>query len=199
MHYIKNILIACSILIGALAHAESPLPISNYLWDEVKALSGVSDFKNTEAKAKLYVFFDPNCHICAQLFNQNNDVDGKLQIQSVIQNGHSLVTPSAIWIPVYYMKPSSRDMAAAILRSQNFTSVSDNFQKFNFEKHLGFTAEVVPTTREINSLNQAKQVWSKLGGGTPMFVYQDRQGKYFKFIGIPPNSQLKEIFDQIGD
>jgi hypothetical protein len=182
-----------------IAYAEIPLPISANTWSEVKLLSGISSSQDSGHKNNLYIFFDPNCHICARLLIQNKTVlEKSLTDKPTIDDSVSLA-PAATWIPVAYMKPTSRDMAAAILRSQSFKSISKNFQNFNFENRQGFTIEVVPTTREINNLAQTKQVWSKLGGGTPMFVYQDKQGKYLKFIGIPPDVQLKEIFDQIAD
>lgn len=185
------------IFMSMISYAEIPIPISANTWSEVKLLSGISSSQDPGHKNNLYIFFDPNCHICARLISQDNSALEKSSTDKSTTVVSMSLAPTATWIPVAYMKPSSRDMAAAILRSQNFSTISNNFQKFNSEKYQGFTSEAVPTTKEINSLAQAKQVWTKLGAGTPMFVYQDKQGKYFKFIGIPPASQLNEIFNQI--
>lgn len=199
MKFLKIIFTLCMIFMSMISYAEIPIPISANTWSEVKLLSGISSSQDPGHKNNLYIFFDPNCHICARLISQDKSALERSLIDKPTTEGSASLTPTATWIPVAYMKPTSRDMAAAILRSQSFKAISKNFENFNFEKRQGFTIEVVPTTREINNLAQTKQVWSKLGGGTPMFVYQDKQGKYLKFIGIPPDVQLKEIFDQIAD
>lgn len=199
MNSLNTVFAICMTLVSMISYAEIPIPISANTWSEVKLLSGISSSQDPGLKNNLYIFFDPNCHICARLINQDKSALEKSLTDEPTVEGSASLAPAAIWIPVAYMKPSSRDMAAAMLRSQSFKSISKNFQNFNFEKRQGFTIEVVPTSREINNLAQAKQVWSKLGGGTPMFVYQDKQGKYLKFIGIPPDAQLKKMFDQIAD
>jgi hypothetical protein len=198
MNYTKILLTCFLVSMSIYTRAEVPLPISVSLWDEVRALKGVPSqigLKNAE----LYVFFDPNCYICAELFDLSkiqNQSEKALSTKSFAFD-YSKVMPAAIWIPVYQMKSSSRDMSAALLRSQSFKDIQKNYEEFDFSNLQGFTKEIVPTDREIAALEQSKLIWKRLGGGTPLFVFKDSKGSYKRFIGIPPHPQLKNIFASV--
>ena len=161
----------------------------------LKGIPSIVGLKNAE----LYVFFDPNCYVCAELFDLSKISDPSEKAASAKSYALNIVgnMPQARWIPVYQMKDSSRDMSAALLRSGIFQDITKNYEEFDFEKLEGATKSVVPTDRELASLAQAKNIWKRLGGGTPLFVYRDKAGDFKRFIGIPPKAQLTFIFDSV--
>jgi hypothetical protein len=186
------------------AQAESPLPISLAQWQEVRTLTSISsdaDDKHT----KLYVFFDPNCPVCAEIFGVKRSQTPQEQaivikaLESRQKPTESIFAamPPANWIPVNHMKASSLGMDSALLRSANFTSIIDNFKGFDFEQRLGAIPAVTPLLQEQSQVARNTQVWKTLGGGTPLFVFQDKQGKYMRFIGVAPMAQMNQIFEQI--
>jgi hypothetical protein len=180
------------------AHAELPLAISQSLWEDVRLLKGIPSIE-AQKNAELYVFFDPNCYVCAELFDLSKINETSEKALSAKSHALNIIVnmPQTIWIPVYQMKDSSRDMSVALLRSGVFQDIKKNYEEFNFEKLEGATKSVVPTDRELASLAQAKNIWKRLGGGTPLFVYRDKIGDFKRFIGIPSKAQLTSIFDSV--
>jgi hypothetical protein len=186
------------------AQAESPLPISLAQWQEVRTLTSISsdaDDKHT----KLYVFFDPNCPVCAEIFGVKRSQTPQERAVAVkaLESRHKPIEsifaamPAASWIPVNHMKANSLGMDAGLLRSANFTSIIDNFKSFDFEQRLGAIPAVTPLLQEKSQIARNTQVWKTLGGGTPLFVFQDKQGKYMRFIGVAPIAQMNQIFEQV--
>jgi hypothetical protein len=194
----KNIVIFFVIYFSVLAHAETPRSIAQSLWEDVRLLKGIPSIVGLK-NAELYVFFDPNCYVCAELFDLSKISDPSEKAASAKSHALNIVgnMPQALWIPVFQMKDSSRDMSAALLRSGIFQDIIKNYEEFNFEKLEGATKSVVPTDRELASLAQAKNIWKRLGGGTPLFVYRDKTGDFKRFIGIPSKAQLTSIFDSV--
>lgn len=186
------------------AHAESPLPISLHQWQEVRTLTSIPSDPD-DKHAKLYVFFDPNCSVCAEIFGVKRSQTPQEQaivikaLESRQKPTESIFAamPSANWIPVNHMKVNSLGMDAGLLRVANFTSIIDNFKSFDFEQRLGAMPAVTPSLQEQSQIARNTQVWKTLGGGTPLFVFQDKQGKYMRFIGVAPLTQMNQIFAQV--
>jgi hypothetical protein len=198
MILINRIFFLIALFFSMFANAEAPLAVPQSLWGDVRSLKGISSVEELN-NAELYVFFDPNCYVCAELFDLSKHksqsekaLNAKSHAVDVVDN-----MPPAIWIPIYQMKDSSRDMSATLLRSGKFQDIYKNYLEFNFENLQGYTKETVPTDRELAYLAQAKSVWKRLGGGTPLFAYRDKNGDLKKFIGIPSKIQLLNIFDSV--
>lgn len=179
------------------AHAEKPKVISAAQWEEVRALPGVpssADMKNPQ----LFIFFDPNCPACTALFEgKKGQSSGEPSQRSKSYDDSYAAALQAVWIPVSYMNASSSGMAASILRSGRFASVIANYQGFDSAKRQGAAPVVTPTAAEQQWMARSNQVWSKLGGATPMWVYRDNQGQYQLFLGTPPEAQFRQIVASI--
>lgn len=198
MNSIKKILFSILIIYSTYVSAEEPLSITQSLWEDVKVLKGIPSvvgFKNTE----LYVFFDPNCYVCAELFDLSKNEQQSERALNVKAHAINIIgnLPPSMWIPINQMKDSSRDMSIALLRSGSFNDIEKNYTEFDFDKLIGSTKEIVPTDSEITLLAKSKNIWKRLGGGTPLFVFRDKNGNFKKFTGIPPLAQLHRIIDSI--
>lgn len=182
---------------AGLAHAEGPEAISAAQWEDVRALPGVPssvDLKNPQ----IFIFFDPNCPACAGLFDGKKGQNSGVPAQRIKSYDDSYAAAvQAVWIPVSYMNASSPGMAASILRSGRFASVVANYQGFDHVKRQGAAPVVTPTATEQQRMARSNQVWRKLGGATPMWVYRDNQGQHQLFLGAPPEAQFRQIVASI--
>ena len=132
------------------------------------------------SQSTLYVFIDPNCPVCADLWKKQF-------------NGKSFHELPAIWIPISHMGNGSLGKAAALLRSGRKEDMQLNFMKFNRGKRQGGLPGVTPTAEESAALAKAKSLWLELGGATPMFVYRTRQGEERLFLGLPHEPRFTEL------
>jgi hypothetical protein len=163
-----------------------PGAISATEWHQVKALSGVATQAGNKAPA-LYVFFDPNCPPCAQLWQSR--VSGK-----------PFGDVPAVWIPVAYYSADSLGKAAAILRQGDRAALERNFGAgYNVTKESGGITPVQPTRAESRHIAESRALWKDLGGGTPMLVFQTANGKRIRFMGFPQNhlSTLETIVQSL--
>lgn len=153
----------------------NPGAISATEWHQVKALSGVATQAGNKAPA-LYVFFDPNCPPCAQLWQSR--VSGK-----------PFGDVPAVWIPVAYYSADSLGKAAAILRQGDRAALERNFGSgYNVTKESGGISPVQPTRAESRHIAESRALWKDLGGGTPMLVFQTANGELIRFMGFPKNN-----------
>lgn len=164
----------------------NPGAISAAEWHQVTALNGVATQSGNKAPV-LYVFFDPNCPPCAELWQSR--VSGK-----------SFGDVPAVWIPVAYYSADSLGKAAAILRHGNRTALERNFGSgYNVTKESGGITPVQPASAELRSFEQSLAQWKDLGGGTPMLVFQTANGELIRFMGFPENhiSTLETIVQSL--
>jgi hypothetical protein len=158
-------------------------PITEEQYAHVMSLSGVTTH-NLQNIKPLFIFFDPNCPHCAKLWN--------LKVQ-----GKPFHEVPARWIPVTYLSKDSLGKGAAILRSNNKSALTENFTNFNIQLHQGSIASIEETRAENLALGKAKTVWMKLGGGTPLFVFRDKQGTPRKLIGLHSDEILKQLIGEV--
>lgn len=157
--------------------------ISASSWSQVKSLQGIPTQTGMNSPS-LYVFFDPNCPYCADLWNLS-------------VNGKPFNNIPAVWIPLAYLKKNSRGKSAALLRLSSRQGLSENFDNFDHKKGVGGIKEVAATTIQNEKLDQSMLVWSKLGGATPLFVFKTRKETLEIFIGLPAAQQVATIVQSI--
>jgi thiol:disulfide interchange protein DsbG len=157
--------------------------ITEEQYAHVKLMSGI-DTQSLQNVRPLFVFFDPNCPHCAKLWD--------LTVQ-----GKPFHEVPARWIPVTYLSKDSLGKGAAILRRNNKSALTENFTKFNIDLRQGSIAPIEETREENTALGRAKTVWIKLGGGTPLLVYRDKQGVPRRIIGLHPPEVLSFLLDEL--
>ncbi|WP_265644739.1 hypothetical protein [Verminephrobacter aporrectodeae] len=153
--------------------------IPHQVWSQARALRGIPT-QSGMTNPSLYVFFDPNCPYCAQLWSI--PIDGK--------PFHDL--PS-VWIPVAYLSKSSLDKSAACLRGGRKEDLQLNFSKYDRQQRLGGIPGVQATRAERSALNSAEALWITLGGATPMLLYRTRQGDAKVFMGLTSESDMTAL------
>lgn len=144
--------------------------VPHQIWSQLKTLRGVA-MQPDMTRPTLYVFIDPNCPVCADLW--------KKQV-----NGKPFHDLPAVWIPVAYMSNDSLGKAAALIRSGSKQDMRRNFTQFNRSKRQGSLPGVKPTSEERAALARAEALWVELGEATPMFVYRTRQGEARVVLGL---------------
>lgn len=165
------------------ALAQAPRSVNEQHWGQVKSLRGIATQQRTTTPS-LYVFFDPNCPYCAKLW------------QSRVAD-RPVADVHAYWIPISYMDRSSYGKAAALLRLNQKTGLTENFGRFDYERRSGAIPAVQPTKAEATDLAKALAVWQKLGAGTPLMVWRSRSGRVVSYLGFPSEARLAELFDDI--
>lgn len=158
-------------------------------WLQLKTLRGIASGAAASA-ATTYVFFDANCPFSAKLNKRGLNLPG-------------VDLSAAIWIPVAYLRPSSNEKAAALLRAGKYESIIKNYQNFNYAKYEGSIEGVTPTAAESLALEQSRTVWMSMTStpGTPMIVYKDASGEIKVQLGLPAGqsdhgSQTMDVYGE---
>jgi thiol:disulfide interchange protein DsbG len=160
-------------------HGQSIKQVPEQTWQQIKSLKGIHS-KAGMTNPSVFVFFDPNCPHCAKLWQAQM---GATQFNQI----------PAVWIPVTYLGESALGKGAALLRDGSVKSLAANFVEFNYEARQGGIAAAIPTDKEKNQIGQAKSVWLKLGGATPLIVFRAKTGDAQLFLGLPSDAKLAEV------
>ena len=173
-------------------------PVTEQTWQQIKKLKGIAT-QSGIVTPYLYVFFDPNCPYCTDLWKTVLPVKPNTSGKTVeVQKAEFFSSVPAIWIPVAYMNDTSLGKSAALLRENSQSAIDNNFQTAKRKEKQGGAIAVVPTEAEKTALAQAKALWLELGGATPLMVYRNKAGSAQLFMGVPTEDQLTELLGQIG-
>lgn len=120
--------------------------------------------ENSEpTKSTIYMFFDANCPFC--------------HLSWIALQAYRQVGLEVRWIPVAYLKPDSRDKAAAILsapKNQQAALLKKSMQEFG-ENSPELTKS--PDSKNIEQLQANMNLMQSLGlNGTPGWVWLDEKG-----------------------
>ena len=176
---IKPILVFLLFCLVNFAYAQNIKQLPEQTWQQVKSLQGIQS-KSGMTNPSVFVFFDPNCPHCAKLWDAQ-------------VGGSKFNQTPAVWIPVSYLGETALGKSAALLRENTTASLGANFTGFNYETRQGAIATVTPTDKELKQIGQAKSVWLKLGGATPLIVFRGQTGDAQLFLGLPSDAKLKEV------
>lgn len=168
-------------------------PITEQTWQQIKKLKGIGT-QSGMVTPSLYVFFDPNCPFCTDLWKTVLPVKPREEVRKA----EFFSSVPAVWIPVAYMDDTSLGKSAALLRENSQSAIDNNFQTAKRKEKQGGATAVVPTEAERAALAQAKAIWLELGGATPLMVYRNNAGSTQLFMGVPTDDQLTELLGQIG-
>lgn len=179
--------LALAPLLGALpaVHAQSARQAEGVLADISKA----TFIAEGTGKRAIYIFFDPNCPFCHQLYKKLRPFVGKDDVQFR-------------WIPLGMLTPSSLPKAAAILQA------SDPVQAFyKNEDDYDFAANGQPG----GGIEPAKDVSSKVRAelaanlalynsqklfGVPVVIWRKADGRADMLIGVPSDAQIQRMLRQ---
>ncbi len=178
-------MVGCILLLSALTGLSHPAwadpmpwPVSQQQWRWTRMLRGIATQSGMTVPS-LYIFFDPNCPWCSQLW------------QTRLPDGRFFKDMPAVWVPVTYLKNDSLGKAAALLRQGSKAALErDLGAAYNPEHRSGGIEAIEPNQAELSDLGHSKAVWLQLGGATPMFVYRSSSGQVLRYLGLPKDPAM---------
>ena len=132
-------------------------------------------------KRIVYAFVDPNCPYCHQFWEAARKAYSKgLQVRYIV---------------VGILGSSSVNKAAAILGAKNPATALEENER-GFKRHSGAIAPVTKMPDKLhNEIAAHNRLMAQFGlDGTPGLVWKDAEGKVQTSNGLPPASQLQQIF-----
>jgi thiol:disulfide interchange protein DsbG len=135
----------------------------------------------------LYVFFDPNCPYCNQVFQD---------LRPWVTRGEVEVR----WIPVGILMETSRGKAAALLEAKDpRAALYTNENQFSRQHGFGgVTEEPLPQDTTIKKLEANARLLSVTpDNAVPSLVFHDKAGVAMIVRGAPPKAQLEAIVRQL--
>jgi len=141
-------------------------------------------------KRAVYIFFDPNCPFCHQLYKKLRAFVGKDDVQFR-------------WIPLGMLTPSSLPKAAAILQAsdplQAFYKNEDDYD-FAASGQPGGGIEpaqtITPKVRDELAANLALYNSQNLFG-VPVVIWRKADGRADMLIGVPSDAQIQILLKQV--
>ncbi|CAZ87606.1 conserved exported hypothetical protein [Thiomonas arsenitoxydans] len=137
----------------------------------------------------LYIFFDPNCPFCHELFKKLRAFVGKDGVQFR-------------WIPLGMLTPSSLPKAAAILQSPDpLTAFHKNENDYDFAANgqpgggIEPAESITPKVRAELAANLALYNSEKLFG-VPVVIWRKADGRADMMIGVPSDAQIQIMLKQ---
>ncbi|MBN2691129.1 MAG: thioredoxin fold domain-containing protein [Burkholderiaceae bacterium] len=168
------------------AHAQSAKQAEGVLANIAKA----TFITEGTGQRALYIFFDPNCPFCHELYKKLRAFVGKDGVQFR-------------WIPLGMLTASSLPKAAAILQAPDPIKAfykNENDYDFAANGQPGGGIEpaetISPKSREALAANLALYNSQKLFG-VPVVVWRKADGRADMMIGVPSDAQIKSILKEV--
>jgi len=150
---------------------------NSILWGELQKAASISE---GAGERQLYIFFDPNCPYCHDLYQSLQPLIGPKQLKIA-------------WIPVGILALSSFGKAAHLLEDKNPTAALAEAER-NFRHRKGGLTPRRATPAIAAELASNAQLLTVAGGnGVPFLVYKDRMGRVRIVVGNPPKDALARI------
>jgi len=154
-------------------------------WQELKSLQGIEVKTKPSDLVQLIILFDPNCPICAELWQRLYGKDSK----------HKVIT--SLWVPVAYMQKSSMEKAGHLLDLHSRQALSKNFDEFEKKTQHSNTPADSVTPQMRRGIERNSAYWRKLFEATPLIVYRTPDQKAYLQIGLPPQDQFETLLKQL--
>ena len=168
-----------------LARAAQSTGQADAVWSQMHESTWIGEGRGTRV---LYIFFDPNCPYCHQLYGMLRAFVGKADVQ-------------LRWVVLGMLTPSSLPKAAAILQAANplqafHTNEADYDFAANGQPGGGITpaTTITPKAREKLARNLAIYRAHKLFG-VPVLLWRTASGRAALLVGVPSDAQLKGIIE----
>ena len=150
------------------------------------AMDQATSIRQGDGRHSLYVFFDPNCPYCHQLYLKLGPLLGKDHLQ-------------VHWVVLGMLTASSLPKAAAILQAPDrLKAFETNEHDYDFAANgqpgggIEPAATIEPRTRQQLQRNLDIYRSQKLFG-VPVLLWKRRDGKADMFVGVPSDGQLRSL------
>ena len=159
----------------AVAHARPSF--DSRLWTFVRHTAAIREGRNP---VRLYVFFDPNCPYCHDLYETLQPIIGSEKL-------------GVGWVPVGILALSSYGKAAALLEAAHPAAAMARMEAGFHEGH-GAIRPRRATALVARGLLYNFRLFEAVGAqGVPFLVYKTRAGHVHTVTGDPPDSALADI------
>lgn len=160
-------------------HQQQYLPSPS--WDDLASSNFITEPAKANSTTKpIYVFFDPNCPFC------------RLAWQAV--QAYRAVGLEVRWIPVAYLKPSSRELALSLLQESNATKQQKLLQDLMQQEDPKVTGIASDDPTNLAKLEANMRLMHAFRiNGTPGWAWQDEQGKIHTRTGMVKLGELPAI------
>jgi thiol:disulfide interchange protein DsbG len=165
--------------------------VAKSAYAEVSSLSWFAEGSN-KASHKVYIVIDPNCIFCHEEYDL---------VQPLIKAGKLQVR----WVPVGFLKPTSKGKAAAILAAstnkKRVAMLMKDETSFNVQEEEGALTPLANNNSMVNAAAFSKvekntSFFNKYVStfiGTPVILYKNKEGSPELFLGLAREDQLNEI------
>lgn len=148
------------------------------LWAQLKEAAMIHEGHGAK---DLYVFFDPDCPYCHQLY----------------ENLQPLIGPKGLevrWLPVGILKLSSFGKAAHLLEAKNPAGALARAES-GYRDGRGLAVTPRRATFKVGAglVRNARLLNTAGGNGVPFLVYKDQEGRVRAVVGNPPREALLRI------
>lgn len=163
------------------AYAKAELPKPDYAAAAKKLLQDPHLLtEGRKGAPQLFVFADPNCIFCHQLWENTRDWvhDGKIRIH---------------WVMVAFLKSSSPGRAAAIMAAKDGAmALAKDETDFDKAQEEGAIKPLKPIPADLEkALKRHGRMMAQLNfNGTPSLIYRDHNGKWHGESGVPKAASL---------
>ncbi len=176
-----------TLLLGTGAGAAQAGPAATTPGSLLAALQQqATTIRQGSGRHRLYVFFDPNCPYCHQLY---------LKLRPSVAHGDLQVH----WVVVGMLTASSAPKAAAILQAPDrLKAFETNENDYDFAANgqpgggIEPARAIAPATRRMLDTNLRIYREHKLFG-VPVMVWQRRDGGVDTYAGVPSARQLQDL------
>lgn len=155
------------------------------VWSQIHEATWIGEGRGTRV---LYIFFDPNCPYCHQLYGMLRPFVGKGDVQ-------------LRWVVLGMLTPSSLPKAAAILQAANplqafHTNESDYDFAANGQPGGGITPATTITSKAREDLARNLAIYrSHKLFGVPVLLWRAASGHASLLVGVPSDAELKGIIE----
>lgn len=134
---------------------------------------------NMMAVRQVYVFFDPQCPHCGQLWENAKPIANQVKM---------------VWMPVAFISPKSAPQGAAILGAQDPVATMTAHEQSLLARQGGMSASE-PSAELAAKIKANTELWKQLGGeSVPMIIFKTAgSGEPGKFNGAPDTETLKKM------
>lgn len=152
------------------------------LWAQLKEAAMIREGHGAK---DLYVFFDPDCPYCHQLY----------------ETLQPLIGPKGLgvsWLPVGILKLSSFGKAAHLLEAKN-PGIALARAESGYREGHGLAVTPRRATFQVGAglVRNARLLNTAGGNGVPFLVYKDQEGRIRAVVGNPPRRALLRIIARI--
>lgn len=166
---------------AAPSRAEARQRVAASMLTDIQKATWIRDGKSAHV---MYVFFDPNCPYCHQVFEM---------LRPQVQSG----AVELRWIPIGKLMLTSLGKAAALLEDKDPTAaLYRNERDFSRETGAfgGIEEEPLPREDTLRRLEANHALLRRSGNdGVPALLYRSKDGKANLVVGAPPAATLDGI------